>query len=1261
MIHNLSDQYALTKALLQDKEREVLTFEYVRGKLLEAEKNLQEQGSVKAFSVTQKQILDEVSLKGKPRATQGAAPTQVSQQKHVSFATQKRMLDPCSYCGKAGHSTERCWERRATEWKKNNPGRQVPDFRKQDLLNKKARQGSRQQTPPRVSQVTFQEEECPPFIMAAGKSLTGILVDSAAQVSLVGDLSLFISYSPFIAPRLLQGAFTGTQGRAQGTGTILLHLKDPQGQVHQLELKDVHYVEGAASNLIAISTLMAAGLSLHFAADSGACTITNRAGELIANIPTAQGLWPLPVVAAPTPQVAHVHLQSSPSDVLHLKLGHLSPAGVKFLVVNQKLSGLPKKLGELQPCHSCNISKFPKRKFPKLTTVHPHSRPLSTVSMDTIGPFRCTSRGGARYNLTIVDHHTRYTWARPVARKSEIPFHVVGWANQARNLKDSSIQVLRTDNGSEFLNKTISAWAHTEGIHHQTSIPENPQQNGLAECHNKLLTSITRTSLLWSGAPNHWWAEALVCAAHTLNHWPATFLKGTTPIQAWSGTKADVQNLHPWGCTAYTRVDPSHRSDPKLGPRGKRCMYLGPSATSKGFRFYDTETRKIFESRDVIWYDSTPFYIREPDPTPDGKVATEQDLFEEEDDEEELENNYSLALPKSPSPRVPPTEPRIQPHPSSNQAPRKSRRLQGLQAKIPLVALAASEVPLEITIPRTWQQAMASPEKDQWYQAAQKEYQNILKNETYDLIPLTEVPAGANILGNMWVFKLKPGNLFRARMVVGGDWQIEGLDFFEVFAPTAKLQTFRCLLHLSAHHDLEMEQFDFVTAFMNGDIEDDVYMRQPQGFTKTDQPTHVCKLKKGLNGIRQAPRAWYAKLTQGLLSLGLTQNPAEPTMFQCITQTTKLFVLVFVDDLLCAASTTELIHNLGAQLGGMFEIKLLGSLTTYLGMDIVRDRELRTVTLSQEKYIEHILTKFHAKEAFPKDTPMEPNHDLTNPTGPLGQPIDPKAEPYPQLVGTLMYLMVCTRPDLAFTLSVLSRFMHPTKTKQAHWKAARRVLHYLRRTSHWTLTLGGIDNPKLQGYCDSSWGDDKETRRSTLGYCLSLGKGAVSWKAQLSQVVALSSGEAEYYAAGEAVREAQWLKHLLTHMGVTEAPYVVKCDSQTALASIANPIISARNKHIEIKHHFIRDLVSQGAALFHYVQSKQNLADGLTKALPASEHFQLFQLMMRDWDKGGAEGKGDAPVSTGGREALNEPAQKKLKVSEIESVPLVSFTVLDLS
>jgi len=238
--------------------------------------------------------------------------------------------------------------------------------------------------------------------------------------------------------------------------------------------------------------------------------------------------------------------------------------------------------------------------------------------------------------------------------------------------------------------------------------------------------------------------------------------------------------------------------------------------------------------------------------------------------------------------------------------------------------------------------------------------------------------------------------------------------------------------------------------------------------------------------------------------------------------------------------------------------------------------------------------------------------------------------------------------------------MHPDRTKTAHWKAARRVLHYLKQTADWSLTLGGVDPPQLQGYCDSSWGDEKATRRSTLGYCFSMGSGAISWKSQMSKVVALSTGEAEYYAAGEAAREAQWLKQLTETMGITTIPYIIHCDSRAALCSLKNPVISARNKHIEIRHHFIRDLVEEGAALFMFVPSKRNLADGLTKALPQFEHNELFRRMMKDWDKGEwpLEHK-NLPLNTTTSVGCSPPPKKQKYADRKEASPSFLALVFD--
>ena len=260
------------------------------------------------------------------------------------------------------------------------------------------------------------------------------------------------------------------------------------------------------------------------------------------------------------------------------------------------------------------------------------------------------------------------------------------------------------------------------------------------------------------------------------------------------------------------------------------------------------------------------------------------------------------------------------------------------------------------------------------------------------------------------------------------------------------------------------------------------------------------------------------------------------------------------------------------------------------------------MTLNQGVYITKLLDRFKMSTCKGRTTPMEVGHTLTHPQGPDGKEVD---VPYPQLLGALMYLMVCTRPDLAYSISVLSRFMAKGKHTNSHWKAATRVLQYLKHTKNWSLILGGTGEIKLTGHCDSSWADDLSTRKSTLGFCFSLGRGMVSWKAKLSSCQALSSAEAEYYAACEAVKEGQWLTGLLEELGVKVSPYTLKCDSQSAIAIIKNPIINARSKHIELKYHFIRDHVEAKELILHYVPTEDNWADCFTKALPVAKLVPL--------------------------------------------------------
>lgn len=507
-------------------------------------------------------------------------------------------------------------------------------------------------------------------------------------------------------------------------------------------------------------------------------------------------------------------------------------------------------------------------------------------------------------------------------------------------------------------------------------------------------------------------------------------------------------------------------------------------------------------------------------------------------------------------------------------------------------------------LPRNHREALNGPDSASWRAAMDKEMECLQKNNTFTLVPRT---ANMHVLGNQWVWRIKPGGLFKARIVVRGDWQIEGVDFFEVFAPTAKLASLRIVLHLAGVYGLHVEQVDFVTAFLNGDLEEDIFMRQVPGYEDPSRPTHVCKLNKALYGLRQAPRQWFAKLKEALESMSFTQSRSDLSIFFKRNGSSCFFIVVFVDDLTLAASDKQMLEDFKAEMGRRFEMKDLGELKTYLGIDISRDQRSGFFSLHQGKYITSLLNKFDMVDCHDVSMPLDPGHDLTDPQ--LASPPAP-GKPYAQLVGSLMYLMVCTRPDLAFTICTLSRFMAEGKCTEAHWKAAKRTLRYLHGTKDWALQVGGRQEVNLIGWADASYGEDKQGRRSPLGFHFSLGSGPISWRSKLSDVVALSSTEAEYYAITEAAKEAAWIQSFLGELGTPIPRYHLWCDNQGAIAMTQNAVSHARTKHIDIKHHFIKDLVEDKKVTIEYVHTSENVADVFTKALPAPRHQQLCQRLL---------------------------------------------------
>ncbi|CAI5960958.1 unnamed protein product [Closterium sp. NIES-64] len=388
----------------------------------------------------------------------------------------------------------------------------------------------------------------------------------------------------------------------------------------------------------------------------------------------------------------------------------------------------------------------------------------------------------------------------------------------------------------------------------------------------------------------------------------------------------------------------------------------------------------------------------------------------------------------------------------------------------------------DIPTPRSHAEAIEGPYSSQWQSAMDAEMASWKSTGTYvDEVP----PPGANIVSGMWIFRVKrpPGSLpvFKARYVARGFSQRQGVDYFQTFSPTPKMTTLRVLLHIAAQRDYELHSLDFSTAFLQGSLHEEIWLHRPPGFTGTT-----------------------------LAALGFAPSTADPSLFlRTDTSLPPFYILVYVDDLVFAIADTAGLAHVKSELQKRHTCTDLGELRSYLGLQITRDRAQRTITLTQSHMVQQVLQRFDFTYSSPQATPLSTRHSLS--ALPSDESVEPSG-PYPELVGYLMYLMTCTRPDLAYPLSILARYVAPGRHRPEHMAAAKRVLRYLCSTSSMGLVLGGRRLVVLTGHADTSWADDQATQRSSQGYTFSLGSGFVSWRSTHSSSVLGSSCEAEIYA-----------------------------------------------------------------------------------------------------------------------------------------------------
>ncbi|CAI7858735.1 unnamed protein product [Closterium sp. NIES-54] len=440
-------------------------------------------------------------------------------------------------------------------------------------------------------------------------------------------------------------------------------------------------------------------------------------------------------------------------------------------------------------------------------------------------------------------------------------------------------------------------------------------------------------------------------------------------------------------------------------------------------------------------------------------------------------------------------------------------------------------------------------------------------------------PSGANIVDGMWIFRVKrpPGSLpaFKARYVARGFSQRQGVDYFQTFSPTPNMTTLRVLLHIAAQRDYELHSLDFSTAFLQGSLHEEIWLRRPPGFTKSFPACTQWSLPRPVYGLRQAPSEWHDTLRTTLAALGFAPATADPSLFlRTDTSLPSFYVLVYVDDLVFATVDTEVLTPVKSELQKRHTCTDLGELRSYLGLQITRDRARHTITLNQSHMVHQVLQPFGFQFSSPQPTPLSTSHSLSAP--PLDESVEPSG-PYPELVGCLMYRMTCTRFDLAYPLSLLACYVAPGRHRKVHWDAPKRVLRYLCITSGMGLVLGGRGPVVLTGHADASWVDDSATQRSSQGYTFSLGSCSVSWRSIRSSSVLSSTCEAEIYAGAMAAQELRWLTYLLTHLGEQpRSPPVLYVDNKAMIALCQEHRLEHRTKHIALRYFLARELQQRG-------------------------------------------------------------------------------------
>lgn len=1010
-----------------------------------------------------------------------------------------------------------------------------------------------------------------------------------------------------------------------GVGTV--HIKKLiDGVWRDGRIENVLYVPKLRKNLFSVGVCTSNGFEVLFK-DNEVKIV--RDGEIVASgLKQENDLYRMLFKVIVPGSVEEANVATLNLRVWHERLGHVGQRAIRDLVKKGLVNGVSLSDKSDFFCESCQLGKAHRLPFKKVSE-KVETEIGEVMHTDVCGPMSTESPGGSRYFLTFKDDASSYRHVYFMRHKSEVFEKFKVFEKLIRNKFGRSIKILRSDNGREFCNQKMDDYLESCGIKKETTAPYTPEQNGKAERDNRTIVESARTMILSKNLPLSLWAEAVNTAIYALNRTVWT-TDGVTPYEMWVEKTPNLKHLRIFGSEAFVHVPKQFTK--KFDARAKKVFFVGYEGESENYRLYNPGTKTVSVSRNVTFHERV------------GKITTKLEAEEEDDDgeviiprrKEENEQEETQYEEEEAEPPIDDQAVEEQQAAGGQQAEhvqgvgrgRGRRSIDPAQAATPgreglrprenIRPAPRYEVDVaEYVTPNTMQEAMNGEDATQWAVAIQEELNAHESNHTWSIVPRTP---NMNTIDSKWVFRLKENPeegamRFKARLCARGFMQKEGVDYTETFAPVVRYDSLRVLLATVAENELELTQFDVRTAFLYGEVVETIYMKVPEGLDVAEvsngrRESVVCKLEKSLYGLKQAPRCWNKKFTQFLNEFELKECEADPCVFVGQCERKSVLLALFVDDGLVAAESKKTLDIIIKRLSDNFKITI-GDSSVFVGLQIERNKSEKSLVIHQSAYVKKIIEKYRMIDAKVVSVPADPHVTLSS-----SEIDDEKSNnvPYREAVGSLVFLASVSRPDIAYAVNVVSRYLNNHNVE--HWRAVKRIFSYLKGTAEYGIKyVGGGSKSELVGFSDADYAGDIETRRSTTGYVFCLTNGAVSWSSQRQKLVTLSTTEAEYVAASAAARESIWLRKLLSDIGCPcEKETTLFVDNQSAIQLVKNPVYHKRTKHIDIRYHFIREKTENGDIAVEYVPSEEQRADIFTKALPRERFGKLCEaLNLQAW------------------------------------------------